>query len=145
MNSGVFSIRVDDTQSDEMKTTKDIKMSVVSVEGTHSLALDNPESNCYRYKHLLPYFAQDNYPPLSPFEHVDPGFRALGCENPRAFLNNASKVTDLTPNLGTEVLGLNLTELDGAGKDQLALEVCIGVQPQYCIDAFIVWLTHICV
>src|ERR1700676_2601206 len=106
-----------------MKTTKDIKMSVVSVEGTHSLALDNPESNCYRYKHLLPYFAQDNYPPLSPFEHVDPGFRALGCENPRAFLNNASKVTDLTPNLGTEVLGLNLTELDGAGKDQLALEV----------------------
>lgn len=81
------------------------------------------ESDPYRYKDLLPYFAQDSYPPLIPFEHIDPGFRALSHPDPRAFLSNAAKVTDLTPNLGTEVQGVQLTELDATGRDQLALQV----------------------
>jgi sulfonate dioxygenase len=84
---------------------------------------ESSESIRYRYEHLLPYFAQDNYPPLTPFEHIDPGSRALAYPNPRAFLDNATKVTDLTPNLGTEVQGLNLAELDSTGRDQLALAV----------------------
>jgi sulfonate dioxygenase len=96
---------------------------------------EKPESNRYRYEHLLPYFAADNYPPLTPFEHIDPGSRALSHPNPRAFLDNATKVTDLTPTLGTEVQGLNLTELDSSGKDQLALEV-IKVQTQIAFGTF---------
>ncbi|KAH7883873.1 TauD-domain-containing protein [Phlebopus sp. FC_14] len=77
----------------------------------------------YKYAHLLPHFASDTYPPLTPFEHVDPGFRALSHANPRAFLNGAASVTLLTPNLGTEVRGIGLAALDSDGRDQLALEV----------------------
>ncbi|KAL1952225.1 hypothetical protein VTO73DRAFT_1374 [Trametes versicolor] len=78
----------------------------------------------YKYAHLLPVFPKDeHYPPLTPFEHVDPGSRALSHPNPRAFLENATSVDDITPRLGTEVRGVNLAELDNAGRDQLALEV----------------------
>ncbi|KDQ54879.1 hypothetical protein JAAARDRAFT_37993 [Jaapia argillacea MUCL 33604] len=85
----------------------------------------NPESSeePYRYSHLLPHFSQDRYPPLTPFEHVDPGLRALSHPDPRAFLNGATSVVELTPRLGTEIRGLNLSGLDSAGRDQLALEV----------------------
>ncbi|KAG7098939.1 hypothetical protein E1B28_000829 [Marasmius oreades] len=77
----------------------------------------------YKYSHLLPAFdSQERYPPLTPFEHVDPGFRALKHANPRAFLENAN-VVELTPNLGTEVHGVDLLSLDSDGRDQLALEV----------------------
>ncbi|KAF5377621.1 hypothetical protein D9615_005108 [Tricholomella constricta] len=76
----------------------------------------------YRYAHLLPHFSQDHYPPLTPFEHVDPGQRALSHSNPRSFLENATLV-ELTPNLGSEVHGVNLAELSNDARDQLALEV----------------------
>ncbi|THU88751.1 TauD-domain-containing protein [Dendrothele bispora CBS 962.96] len=77
----------------------------------------------YRYSHLLPVFTADTYPPLTPFEHVDPGARALSHSDPRAFLGNATSVVEITPNLGTEVRGVNLRDLDSEGRDQLALEV----------------------
>lgn len=80
------------------------------------------EAEPYRYSHLLPHFSQDHYPPLTPFDHVDPGHRALSHPNPRSFLDNAS-VVELTPNLGSDVRGINLAELDNNGRDQLALEV----------------------
>ncbi|KAM6498001.1 TauD domain containing protein [Amanita muscaria] len=81
------------------------------------------EQELYRYTHLLPHISSDHYPPLVPFEHVDPGRRALRHANPRAFLDNATSVVDLTPHLGTEVVGINLAELDSDGRDQVALEV----------------------
>ena len=77
----------------------------------------------YRYAHLLPHFSADRYPPLTPFEHVDPGSRALSHPNPREFLERATLVDEITPHLGTEVVGVNLAELDSRGRDQLALEV----------------------
>mgnify|MGYP001168692765 CR=1 FL=1 len=77
----------------------------------------------YKYAHLLPTFTETKYPPLKPFQHVDPGFRALNHSNPRAFLENAEKVYDLTPHLGTVVEGVSLAQLDSDGRDQLALEV----------------------
>ena len=77
----------------------------------------------YAYAHLLPHFSPEKYPPLTPFKHEDPAIRALKHPDPRAFLKNASSVVELTPNLGTEVLGVNLTALDSDGRDQLALEV----------------------
>ena len=101
-------------------------------ESLPTLTLRNDESGNdakgeYRYTHLLPVFPKDeHYPPLVPFEHVDPGFRALSHPNPRAFLDNATSVIDLTPRLGTEVRGVNLVELDNDGRDQLALEVRIS-------------------
>lgn len=89
----------------------------------HSSAEGKQETE-YRYSHLLPFFSQDHYPPLTPFEHIDPGHRALNHSNPRSFLDSATQITELTPNLGTEVFGVDLRALDSDGRDQLALEVC---------------------
>ncbi|THH04750.1 hypothetical protein EW145_g5291 [Phellinidium pouzarii] len=77
----------------------------------------------YRYAALLPVFSNDRYPPLEPFQHVDPGHRALAHPNPRSFLDSATSVVELTPNLGTEVHGLNLASLTSDERDQVALEV----------------------
>lgn len=77
-----------------------------SINVPATLVLKNPvkAEDDYRYAHLLPHFSQDRYPPLEPFEHVDPGHRALSHPNPRAFLQNATvtSVIELTPRLGTE-------------------------------------------
>ncbi|KAG6837862.1 hypothetical protein H0H93_013015 [Arthromyces matolae] len=75
----------------------------------------------YRYANLLPYFSQDHYPPLTFFEHADPGHRALNHTNPRSFLDNAV-VVELTPKLGSEVHGVNLAVLSNDARDELALE-----------------------
>ena len=76
----------------------------------------------YRYAALLPVFNNVRYPPLEPFEHVDPGFRALQHPNPRSFLDNATNTFHLTPYLGTEVHGVSLANLTNDERDQLALE-----------------------
>lgn len=61
------------------------------------------------------------YAPLQPFEHIehgkdaDPSFKTL-------FAGNA-KVTDLTASTGTEVDGVQLTDLTEKGKGELALFV----------------------
>lgn len=86
------------------------------------------EQTEYKYTHLLPVFPKDeHYPPLEPFEHVDPGHRALQHPNPRQFLENA-KVTQLTPPAGEEIRGINLATLTNDERDELALEVrpCIS-------------------
>lgn len=91
-----------------------------------SIALQVEEQ--YKYTHLLPVFPKDeHYDPLVPFDHVDPGARALKHPNPRSFLANATKVTKLTPTIGEEVRGVNLATLDNDSKDQLALEVCAKI------------------
>lgn len=51
----------------------------------------------YKYARFLPHF--DNtvkYPPLTDFEHVDPGHEALKLDNPREFLQNAT-VSNVCP------------------------------------------------
>lgn len=40
----------------------------------------------YKYAWALPHFNDDHYPPLTEFEHKDPGLEALKHENPREFL-----------------------------------------------------------
>ncbi|KAG8742463.1 hypothetical protein FRC12_015369 [Ceratobasidium sp. 428] len=85
----------------------------------------NPKAE-YPFEHLLPVFDKsEHYPPLTPFEHIDPAARAnaLPEAEQRGFLRNATCVRNLTPKIGTEVTGIDLTALDGAGRDQLALEV----------------------
>ncbi|CAE6470834.1 unnamed protein product [Rhizoctonia solani] len=89
------------------------------------LIVPNPKSD-YPFEHLLPVFDQSEfYPPLKPFEHTDPGARAAALpeSEQRAFLKNATRVRNLTPGIGTEVTGIDLTSLDGPARDQLALEV----------------------
>lgn len=99
----------------------------LSLQAPASNEVDNKQGDAepYRYAHLLPHFSQDHYPALTPFDHVDPGQRALAHPNPRSFLDNATSVVQLTPNLGTDVHGVNLATLDGDGRDQVALEVLL--------------------
>ncbi|EIM92933.1 alpha-ketoglutarate-dependent sulfonate dioxygenase [Stereum hirsutum FP-91666 SS1] len=77
----------------------------------------------YQYAHLNPHFSPATYPPLTDFEHVDPGHRALKHPNPQSFLDNATSVTALTPFFGTDISGVSLAALDSDGRDQLALLV----------------------
>lgn len=106
---------------------------VTQAEPTLSLRAENveeEEEDTYKYAHLLPHFSRDKYPPLIPFEHVDPGSRALNHQDPRAFLKGATSVIALTPNLGTEVRGIPLRDLDNDGRDQIALEVSTAPPPE---------------
>lgn len=84
---------------------------------------DQGKTAPYRYAHLLPHLSPATYPPLTPFEHTDPGLRALAHSNPRSLLDAATGAIELTPNLGTEVYGISLARLDSDSRDQLALEV----------------------
>ena len=93
----------------------------------------------YRYAHLLPSLSRTTYPPLTPFEHTDPGLRALAHSNPRSLLDAASGTIELTPNFGTELYGISLARLDSDSRDQLALEV------SYCLPYPIVSFTTGCV
>lgn len=78
----------------------------------------------YRYAQLLPtYDHSERYPRLSPFRHEDPGHRALASPNPTAFLENASRIQELTPSIGTEIEGISLAKLSNSERDQLALLV----------------------
>lgn len=72
-----------------------------------------------QYPHYLPTWdPEQKFPPLEPFEHyehgkdADPSFPDL--------LREGVASTDLTPSIGSEVRGLQLSSLSDAGKDQLA-------------------------
>ncbi|RSH89752.1 hypothetical protein EHS25_001738 [Saitozyma podzolica] len=77
----------------------------------------------YKYARFLPSYDQSfKLPPLEPFEHTDPGLAALNDPEPRSFLQGA-QVTELSPNFGSEVEGIQLSKLDQRAKSQLALFV----------------------
>ncbi|KAH7153323.1 hypothetical protein EDB81DRAFT_649273 [Dactylonectria macrodidyma] len=72
-----------------------------------------------KYPHYLPTWNKDQtYPPLQPFEHrdrgqdADPSFPNI--------LTKDAKVNHLTPTIGTEIEGVQLSKLSEAGKDELA-------------------------
>ncbi|PBP25637.1 putative alpha-ketoglutarate-dependent sulfonate dioxygenase [Diplocarpon rosae] len=72
-----------------------------------------------RYKNYLPHWdINEIYPPLELFEHKEHGLDA----DPTYSELLASGVTasDLTPTIGTEVSGVQLSTLTNAGKDELA-------------------------
>jgi sulfonate dioxygenase len=112
-----------------------ITSTVTETIASLSLRSEEPkEKEAYRYEHLLPTFTHDHYPPLTPFVHVDPGSRALSHSNPRSFLDGATSIVELTPALGTEVVGVNLVHLDSDARDQLALEVAQSHIVRYTSD-----------
>ncbi|BEJ11631.1 hypothetical protein CspHIS471_0200910 [Cutaneotrichosporon sp. HIS471] len=79
-----------------------------------------PDSE-YPYKAFLPTWTAETYPPLTEFEHVDPGLAAKDHVNPRAFLSHA-EVEEITPRFGSVISGIQLTNLDTDGRQQLALQ-----------------------
>jgi sulfonate dioxygenase len=61
---------------------------------------------------------EEKYPQLEPFEHYEHG-KDADTSFPE-LLPNSATITDLTPSIGTEVSGVQLSSLSPAGKDQLA-------------------------
>ncbi|KAL0075582.1 hypothetical protein J3Q64DRAFT_1667001 [Phycomyces blakesleeanus] len=64
-------------------------------------------------------FPKTTYPELEPFEHKDVGHRADPTK--ASLYKNAEKIFDVTPNIGTEIHGLQLSKLTNQQKDDLAL------------------------
>ncbi|KAI4210571.1 MAG: hypothetical protein LQ351_006549 [Letrouitia transgressa] len=64
--------------------------------------------------------AETKYSPLQPFEHYEHGKDA---DSTLSDLLQGATVSDITPNIGAEVRGVQLSSLKPAGKDQLALFV----------------------
>ena len=73
-----------------------------------------------QYPHYLPTWDRtQKYPPLEPFEHVEHG-KDADTSYPNLLPQGVVSVNDLTPTIGTEVTGIQLSKLSAAGKDELA-------------------------
>ncbi|CAP61192.1 uncharacterized protein PODANS_3_1470 [Podospora anserina S mat+] len=108
-NIGTLKLNATTGPYKEIATTKFDKDAEAGLKG-HKAA---------KYPHYLPTWnPNDKYPPLQPFEHyehgkdADPSFPNL--------LPESTAVTHLTPTIGTEVKGIQLSTLSDAGKDELA-------------------------
>ncbi|KAF4637739.1 hypothetical protein G7Y89_g353 [Cudoniella acicularis] len=71
-----------------------------------------------KYKNYLPTWGNERYAPLERFEHRDHGLDA-DPEYPE-LLPAGVTITELTPTIGTEISGVQLSKLSDAGKNQLA-------------------------
>lgn len=94
----------------------------ITKEGLLTVNEENRKNAAYP-KFLPSWNPNEKYPPLKYFKHVDPGLRAnpklpnlLPPEGPQV-------VKRITPKLGTEITGVQLSQLDDKGKDELALLV----------------------
>ncbi|KAF7588846.1 hypothetical protein BBP40_005093 [Aspergillus hancockii] len=76
------------------------------------------------YPNYLPVWDNETekYPPLTLFEHYEHG-KDADPNFPDLFPEGKGEVEDLTPTIGSEVHGIQLSQLDNKGKDQLALFV----------------------
>ncbi|KAL2839122.1 hypothetical protein BJY01DRAFT_257840 [Aspergillus pseudoustus] len=83
-----------------------------------SIDYDKVQSQ-YKYARYLPYHTPGLQPPLEEFTHQDPGRRA-DSSYPN-LLTNGVKAVEITPNIGTELVGIQLSALNATQKDELAL------------------------
>ncbi|KAJ2923201.1 hypothetical protein H1R20_g13893, partial [Candolleomyces eurysporus] len=105
----------------------EIKSAEAVTDGVAQLKLANETAQSKQkadpgpsYPQYLPYFdPEEKWPPLELFEHIDAGSRA----NPAKpnLLNENSKVSHISPYLGTEIRGVQLSQLSKEGLDELAL------------------------
>jgi sulfonate dioxygenase len=73
-----------------------------------------------KYPNYLPTWNPDQkYPPLTPFEHYEHG-KDADTTFPNLLPKDTAIVSHLTPTIGTEVKGIQLSSLNAAGKDELA-------------------------
>ncbi|KAE8376606.1 alpha-ketoglutarate-dependent taurine dioxygenase [Aspergillus bertholletiae] len=87
------------------------------IEGT----ADQPPAS---FPHYLPVWDPEtaNHPPLEPFEHTEHG-KDADPTFPELLPVGKVKLDHLTPSIGSEVGGIQLSQLTTRGKDQLALFV----------------------
>ncbi|KLO16107.1 alpha-ketoglutarate-dependent sulfonate dioxygenase [Schizopora paradoxa] len=82
---------------------------------------DDKTSEEYEYDKYKPHWPKLDWQPLETFEHVDRGLSADPTK--KSLFGAAKKVVDLTPVIGTEIEGLDLSQLTNSQKDELALLV----------------------
>ncbi|KAF8249061.1 TauD-domain-containing protein [Wilcoxina mikolae CBS 423.85] len=73
------------------------------------------------YPNYLPTWDPNFFPPLPPFNFTDPGLRADPLK--RSLLLPGVITTPISPKMGTEVTGLQLSSLSSQQRDELALLV----------------------
>lgn len=88
------------------------------------LTVSNKDRQAAKYPDFLPEWdPNQKFPPLKFFKHEDPGLRA-DPSFPNLFPKGKEQnVKRITPKLGSEVLDVQLSQLDDKGKDELALLV----------------------
>ncbi|KAL0087181.1 hypothetical protein F4703DRAFT_1850913 [Phycomyces blakesleeanus] len=74
-----------------------------------------------RQKESYLVYPDTTYPELEPFDHADPG--RLADPKKASLYDNATKIFDLTPGIGTEIHGLQLSKLTDEQKNDLGLLV----------------------
>ncbi|KAK3380494.1 dioxygenase-like protein [Lasiosphaeria ovina] len=106
-----------------MSTTTTTKTATESEPITLTLAYDKEIHEEYKYAAYLPvYDEKTHFPPLQPFEFRDRGLAAAKDKPNLLSPTNADlQVSKLTPVIGTEIRGLQLSQLDDRQKDELAL------------------------
>lgn len=85
----------------------------------HVQRLKNPDGTPL-YPDYMPFYDPlEKVDDIGLFEHHDPGHRA----DPALpnLLGPATKIVDLSPHVGTEIDGVQLSQLSSAGLDELAL------------------------
>ena len=96
----------------------------------------------YKYKAFLPYVTLTSEPALAPYEHVDVATRAD--PEKKAFFAAFPNRKDTTPNIGTEVRGVQLSQLTDKQKDELSLYVAergiVVFRDQDFVDQGVEWL-----
>jgi len=88
-----------------------------------TLAFDNSVHQGYKYSAYLPVYDNETvFPPLEPTEFADRGL-AADKSKPNLFRKDDPNIvaTKLTPLIGTEIRGLQLSQLTDSQKDELAL------------------------
>ncbi|CZR58522.1 related to E.coli dioxygenase [Phialocephala subalpina] len=86
-------------------------------------AFDEKTHETYKYNHYLPVYDNTTvFPPTEPFDFTDKGTLAEKSK-PHLFQTNDPDVSiaKLTPRVGTEIKGLQLSKLNDAQKNELAL------------------------
>lgn len=90
-----------------------------SADGVYTV--DEKSQTTAKHPEYLPTWdTKEFYPPLKFFEHTDPGTRA---DPAYPNLLQGATTKKITPKLGVEIKGVQLSQLTDAGKDELALLV----------------------
>lgn len=110
---------IDSTITDVAVPKKDaLKLPVRTRERLEASNIDL--SNGYPYRPLRPLYLDDVYKIRGePRQYIDAGTRAD--PEKKALFSAAEKVIDLTKNIGTEIIGLQLKDLTDEQKDELGL------------------------
>ncbi|KAJ7650086.1 hypothetical protein FB45DRAFT_974154 [Roridomyces roridus] len=87
----------------------------------YSPSIGDDGDDTYEFAQYKPWFPKLNWEPLKEVAVSDRGLLADPAK--KNLFGAATKVKNLTPAIGTEILGVDLRQLSGAQKDELALLV----------------------